>query len=79
MVYVLNSATVDGNNQAVIKFQILRDGVPLDLLNLPADLTAASNRPAFIFAYALSQETRTVLPRRPNTTISGKAQPSPSR
>ena len=56
MVYVLNSATVDGNNQAVIRFQILRDGVPLDLLNLPADLTAASNRPTFIFAYALPQD-----------------------
>jgi OmcA/MtrC family decaheme c-type cytochrome len=55
MVYVLNSATVDGNNQAVIRFQILRDGVPLDLLNLPADLTAARNRPSFILAYAQEQ------------------------
>ena len=45
--YVLNSATVDGSNQAVINFQILRDGEALDLLNLPADLTAASNRPVF--------------------------------
>lgn len=56
MVYVLESATVDGNNQAVIRFQILRDGVPLDLLNLPADLTAASNRPSFILAYAQAQD-----------------------
>jgi len=54
IVYVLNSATVDGNNQAVINFQILRDGVPLDLLNLPADL--AGRWPGFILAYALSQE-----------------------
>ena len=56
MVYVLESATVDGNNQAVIRFEILRDGVPLDLLNLPADLTAASNRPSFILAYAQAQD-----------------------
>ena len=56
MVYVLESATVDGNNQAVIRFQILRDGVPLDLINLPADLTGANNRPAFIFAYTLPQD-----------------------
>ncbi|MFZ0240104.1 MAG: OmcA/MtrC family decaheme c-type cytochrome [Desulfobacterales bacterium] len=56
MVYVLNSATVDGSNQAVIRFEILRDGAPLDLLNLPADLTAANNRPSFIFAYALPQD-----------------------
>jgi OmcA/MtrC family decaheme c-type cytochrome len=53
--YVLNSATVDGANQAVINFQILRDGVPLDLLNLPTDLTTASNRPSFVLAYALPQ------------------------
>ena len=56
MVYVLESATVDGTNQAVIRFQILRDGVPLDLLNLPADLTAANNRPSFILAYAQAQD-----------------------
>ncbi len=55
MEYVLNSATVDANNQAIITFQILRDGVPLDLLNLPADLTMASNRPSFVLAYALPQ------------------------
>ena len=53
MVYVLNSTTVDANNQAVIRFQILRDGVPLDLLNLPADLTSS---PSFILAYALPQD-----------------------
>ena len=53
--YVLNSATVNGANLAAINFQILRDGVPLDLLNLPADLTTASNRPTFVLAYALPQ------------------------
>ena len=55
IVYVLREAKVI-NNQAVIKFQILRDGEPLDLLTLPADLTAASNRPSFILAYALPQD-----------------------
>ena len=54
--YVLNSATVDGANQAAINFQILRDGVPLDLINLPADLTAATNRPSFLLAYAQAQD-----------------------
>jgi OmcA/MtrC family decaheme c-type cytochrome len=53
--YVLNSATVGGADQAAINFQILRDGVPLDLLNLPTDLTTASNRPSFVLAYALPQ------------------------
>ncbi|CAB1062449.1 Decaheme cytochrome c MtrF [Olavius sp. associated proteobacterium Delta 1] len=53
--YVLNSATVDGANQAVINFQILRDDVPIDLINLPADLTAAGNRPTFLLGYAQDQ------------------------
>jgi hypothetical protein len=56
IVYVLNSATVDGNNQAVITFQILRDGEPINLLELPADLAAPGRWPGFILAYALSQE-----------------------
>jgi OmcA/MtrC family decaheme c-type cytochrome len=55
MEYVLNSTTVGGANQAVINFQILRDGLPLDLLNLPTDLTGATNRPSFVLAYALPQ------------------------
>ena len=55
IVYVLNSATVDGNNQAVIRFEILRDGVPLNLLNLDADLAAPGRWPVFLLAYALEQ------------------------
>jgi len=54
--YVLNSATVDGNNQAVITFKILRDGVPLDLFNLDADLAAPGRWPDFLLAYALPQD-----------------------
>ena len=56
IVYVLESATVDGNNQAVITFQILRDGVPLDLFNLDADLAAPGRWPDFILAYTLPQD-----------------------
>ena len=54
--YVLNSATVDGNNQAVITFKILRDGVPLDLFNLDADLAAPGRWPDFLLAYAQPQD-----------------------
>ncbi len=54
--YVLEKATVDGNNQAVITFQILRDGAPLDLFNLDADLAAPGRWPDFILAYALPQD-----------------------
>ena len=51
--YVLNSATVNGANQAVINFQILRDGVPLDFYDMDADL---SSWPDFYLAYALPQD-----------------------
>ena len=54
--YVLNSATVDGNNQAVITFKILRDGVPLDLFNLDEDLADPGRWPDFLLAYALPQD-----------------------
>ena len=74
MVYVLNSATVDGNNQAVIRFQILRDGVPLNLLNLDADLAAPGRWPGFILAYALPQDDITT-PAEYNNLGESAAQP----
>jgi len=74
MVYVLNSATVDGNNQAVIRFQILRDGVPLNLLNLDVDLAAPGRWPGFILAYALPQDDITT-PAEYNNLGESAAQP----
>lgn len=55
--YVLNSATVNATNQAVINFQILRDGVPLNLKpTVDADLTPGTSRPAFLLGYAQTQD-----------------------
>jgi len=54
--YALISATVNATNQAVIRFQILRDGVPLNLKNLDADLKSQTSRPGFILAYAQAQD-----------------------
>ena len=58
--YELIEATVDGANQAVIKFRILQDGNPLDLFdrdaNLPAGSSFDSRWPDFILAYAQPQD-----------------------
>jgi OmcA/MtrC family decaheme c-type cytochrome len=55
--YVLNSVTVNATNQAVIRFQILRDGVPLNLKpTVSADLRPGTSRPGFVLAYAKAQD-----------------------
>lgn len=51
--YEIDSVTVNGSNQAVVKFRILRDGSPIDVTALPADLTGS---PSFLVVYALSQD-----------------------
>jgi len=54
--YEIIEATVDeATGIATVDFRITSDGTPLDLLNLPADLTASSNRPSFLLAYAQPQ------------------------
>jgi OmcA/MtrC family decaheme c-type cytochrome len=52
--YDLVEARVTGTTLEV-DFSITRDGTPLDLLALPADLTTSTNRPSFVAAYALPQ------------------------
>ncbi|MFZ2631504.1 MAG: OmcA/MtrC family decaheme c-type cytochrome [Desulfosalsimonadaceae bacterium] len=54
--YELISVAVNGANQPVISFRILRDGAPLDLLNLDADLAGPGRWPDFSLAYALPQD-----------------------
>lgn len=51
--YDIQGLTIDAQNRANIVFRVLRDGTPLDLLNLPADLTRG---PSFLLAYALPQD-----------------------
>jgi OmcA/MtrC family decaheme c-type cytochrome len=51
--YHIAEARVDGGNVLQIDFSILRDGTPLNLLNLPADLT---DSPGFLFSYTMPQD-----------------------
>jgi OmcA/MtrC family decaheme c-type cytochrome len=51
--WVIEDVTVNENNEAVVTFHINRDGAPLDLVMLPADL---SRGPSFLLAYALPQD-----------------------
>ena len=51
--YHIADARVDGGNVLRIDFSVLRDGAPIDLLNLPADL---SGSPGFLFAFAMPQD-----------------------
>ena len=51
--YEIPEARVVGGNVLEIDFSVLRDGTPMDLLNLPDDIT---NSPSFLFAYADGQE-----------------------
>lgn len=53
--YKLNRAAINSGN-LVIVFQVLSDGTPLDLTNLPADLVAGNRWPNFRFPYALPQD-----------------------
>jgi OmcA/MtrC family decaheme c-type cytochrome len=50
--YTIAEARVNASNVLQVDFSILRDGTPLDLLNLPADL---SGSPAFLFGYTMPQ------------------------
>ncbi len=54
--YAINEVRVVDGNAVEIDFSILRDGVALDLLNLPADLTEPGRYPAFLMAYAMAPE-----------------------
>jgi OmcA/MtrC family decaheme c-type cytochrome len=69
--YVLNSATVNGTT-VVINFQILRDGVALNLKNLPADLLS---QPAFLLAYTQAQDGIITNPAEYNNFGRSAAQP----
>ncbi len=51
-VYEIKEVTVDGTGHPIITFKILKDGVPLDVINSPADLVFG---PSFLLAYALPQ------------------------
>ena len=53
--YELDTAAVTGGN-LVITFRILSDGTALNLKALPADLAAPGRWPAFVVAYAASQD-----------------------
>ncbi|MEE9534818.1 MAG: OmcA/MtrC family decaheme c-type cytochrome, partial [Acidimicrobiia bacterium] len=50
--YEITEARVDGSGVLEIDFSILRDGVPMDILNLPADLTDPGRFPSFVLGYA---------------------------
>ena len=54
--YELLEARVDDTNALEIDFSIMRDGVALDMLALPADLTEPARYPGFLLAYALVSE-----------------------
>ena len=47
--YEIAEARVDASNVLEIDLSILRDGAPMDLLNIPADVT---NTPSFLFGYS---------------------------
>ncbi len=50
--YEITEARVDGSGVLEIDFSILRDGAPMDILNLPADLTDPGRFPSFVLGYA---------------------------
>lgn len=52
--YVIEEVTVNGNNEAVVKFHINKDGEPLDLSTSPPE--GFSGGPSFLVAYALPQD-----------------------
>jgi OmcA/MtrC family decaheme c-type cytochrome len=52
--YVLDSVTVNENNEPVVAFHINQDGLPLDLTTIPPD--GFSGGPSFLVAYALPQD-----------------------
>jgi OmcA/MtrC family decaheme c-type cytochrome len=54
--YEIDSFTINGSNQAVIRFRILDDGASLDLNNLPPEFAGSSRAPSFLLAYALPQD-----------------------
>ena len=51
--YSIVDASVDSGNVLRVDFSVLRDETPMDLLNLPADL---SGSPGFLFSYAMPQD-----------------------
>ena len=52
--YVLNSAAYV-NGDLVIEYQLLSDGTPLDINNLPDDLAGPGRFPGFLLAWAEPQ------------------------
>jgi OmcA/MtrC family decaheme c-type cytochrome len=52
--YVVESVTVNANNQAVVTFHINKDGEPLNLSTIPP--AGFSGGPSFLVAYALPQD-----------------------
>lgn len=54
--YEILEVTVNESLQPVVAFRILRDGTPLDLLDLPEDLTASGTYPSFLLSYAGAQD-----------------------
>jgi OmcA/MtrC family decaheme c-type cytochrome len=53
--YEFDEVTIDGNNRASIRFRILRDGNPIDLLDLDDDLDNG-RWPSFLLSYAVAQD-----------------------
>ena len=51
--YEIRRVTIDTSSQANIEFRVLRDGAPMNLLDIPADL---SRGPVFLLAYAAPQD-----------------------
>lgn len=57
--YVLNSVTVNANNEAVVDFALLADGVPMDLMSgtyPPAGFGFDTRSPSFLLGYAVPQD-----------------------
>lgn len=50
--YEILSASVDASNKPTVVFKVLRDGQPMDVKTLPADITGG---PSFLLAYAGAQ------------------------
>ncbi len=50
--YEIISASLDAGNKPTVVFKVLRDGVPMDIQTLPADI---SSGPSFLLAYAGAQ------------------------
>ncbi len=71
--YEISDARVDSNNELEIDLSVLRDGTPMDLLNLPSDV---SSSPGFIFGYSAGPQDGIANPNDYNNLGQSAGQPA---